>query len=137
MKNSTLVAAAALIALAGCYGDETLTKYGAADAVWQLTQLDGQHVRAKASLRFPEPGKLAGQAPCNTYSGAQTAPYPWFKADQLVVTRRACPDLEAERAYFAALDAMTQVEVSGQTLILSNDDGRMMVFQAEDKPAGE
>jgi heat shock protein HslJ len=46
-------------------------------------------------------------------------------------TRRACPDLGQETAYFAALADMRFAEVAGTVLILSNKAGGEMVFQAE------
>jgi heat shock protein HslJ len=56
------------------------------------------------------------------------APYPWFEAGDIAVTRRACPDLAAETAFFDALADMTLAEVAGDALILSTPDGREMVF---------
>jgi heat shock protein HslJ len=44
----------------------------------------------------------------------------------------ACPDLAAESQYLTALGEMTLAEVSGPTLILSNDAGRSMVFTAQE-----
>ena len=61
----------------------------------------------------------------------QTAPYPWFDLTRMVSTKRACPALAAEHAYFAALLEMSLVEVSGTIMILSNDHGREMVFSAQ------
>ena len=119
-----------LLLATACSGDETVRAYGAADRVWTLASLDGQPFAATATLTFPEPGQIAGQAPCNRYSGAMKAPYPWFDAGPLAATRMACPDLQAETAFFAALDAMTQAEVLDDTLVLSTDDGREMVFIA-------
>jgi len=127
-----ILIALGLIALFACKPDETIAGYGAADRVWVLTELDGAAFSAKATMQFPEPGKIAGAAPCNRYSGAMTAPYPWFEAGQLAVTRMACPDIAAESAFFEALSGMTQSEVSGNTLILSNEAGREMVFKASD-----
>ena len=135
MKNiltAPSVAILCLIALLACKPDETIAGYGAAERVWVLTELDGAAFAAKATLQFPEPGRIAGDAPCNKYSGAMTAPYPWFEAGQMAVTRMACPDLVAESAFFEALSDMTQSEVSGDTLILTNEDGREMVFKASD-----
>lgn len=127
----TVMMIAALWGLTQCQGDETVTSYGAAEAVWQLAELDGQPFKAQATLILPDEGKLLGEAPCNAYSGAQTAPYPWFTVENIVATRRACADLESETAYFEALEQMTLSEVSGETLILSNDAGREMVFTAQ------
>ncbi len=120
----------ALLGLFSC-GDETLSGYGATDKTWVLTEIDGTAFEARAVLTFPEEGRIQGQAPCNTFSGSQTVPYPWFKAEGIAVTRMACPELEAEAAFFEALQAMTLAEVGVDTLFLSNDDGRKMVFHAD------
>ncbi|WP_420586271.1 META domain-containing protein [Ruegeria sp.] len=119
-----------LIALFQCDKDETVAAYGAADQVWVLQEIDGQPFEASARLRFPEEGKIDGNAPCNSYNGTLNAPYPWFEVQDLAATRAACAGLEAEGMYFAALLTMTQSEVSGDVLILRNDDGHEMVFTA-------
>lgn len=120
----------ALLGLDMCDRDETVAGYGAADKVWQLTELDGTPFAATATLSFPKPGQIAGEAPCNRYSGTMTTPYPWFDVGQVISTRRACPDLEAEDAFLGALSAMTEAEATGDTLILRNVAGREMVFRA-------
>lgn len=120
----------AFLGLFSC-ADETLSGYGASDTQWVLTELDGVAFAASAVLEFPEEGALRGQAPCNSFSGEQSVPYPWFKAENIAVTRMACPDLPAETAFFEALQAMTLAEVGTDTLFLSNDDGRKMVFSAK------
>ncbi|KIC35006.1 META domain-containing protein [Leisingera sp. ANG-M7] len=119
-----------LLLPSACTGDETLSAYGAAGTEWQLQSIDGSAFAAKAILTFPEPGKIAGQAPCNRFLGSQTAPYPWFETGPLAVTRMACPELEAEDAFLKALQKMTLAEVSGDVLILSNEAGREMLFKA-------
>ena len=124
------VAVCIALALSACRGDETVSGYGAADRVWVLESVDGAPFVARAELEFPEQGKIAGQAPCNRFFADQTAPYPWFKPGPIGATRMACPDLEAEQAFFDALGAMSLSEVAGNTLILSNDAGREMVFKA-------
>lgn len=113
-----------------CARDETVGAYGAADRDWVLVELDGAEFAARAVLRFPEVGKIAGDGPCNGFSGVMVTPYPWFDVGQLVSTRRACPDLQAEVAYFEALGQMTEAEVSGEVLILRDGTGREMVFRA-------
>lgn len=120
----------ALLGLNMCEKDETLAGYGAADRVWHLVELDGAPYGATATLRFPEPGRIAGEAPCNRYSGVMTTPYPWFDAAQVISTRRACPEMAAEQAFLSALAAMGEAEVSGDTLILRDAAGREMVFRA-------
>jgi len=113
-----------------CQADETVAGYGGADKTWALTELDNAPFTASATMTFPETGRIAGRAPCNTYSGEMSVPYPWFEVGPLVSTRMACPELEQEGIFFGALGEMTLSEVLGDTLILRNDAGREMVFKA-------
>ena len=124
------IALVPLLALFQCDKDETVAAYGAGGNIWHLQEIDQQPFPASATLSFSEEDRIGGQAPCNIYSGLQDAPYPWFEVKNLSATRMACPDLEAEGSYFAALMAMTQSEVSGDVLILRNEDGHEMVFTA-------
>ena len=118
-----------LVFLVGC-GDETLTGYADPAAVYVLEEIDGVAFPARATIQFDQPGQILGEAPCNRYSGPQSAPYPWFEPGPLAVTRRACPDLAAEGQFLAALQAMRIAEVNGPVLILSTETGREMVFRA-------
>jgi heat shock protein HslJ len=120
----------AFFGLSQCKADESVAGYGAADRVWVLTEIDGAPFTARATLTFPERGQVAGQAPCNTYSGVMVTPYPWFDLGQVAATRMACPDLKAEARFFETLTEMTLSEVSGDVLILSTPDGRQMVFKS-------
>lgn len=119
-----------LLGLTFCQGDETISGYSAPNITWALESLDGKTFAEEASIGFPEEGKIEGNAPCNTFFGSQTAPYPWFKAEGIGATRMACASMAQETAFFAALGNMTIAEVSGDTLILTNDDGGEMVFRA-------
>ena len=105
--------------------------WGPHDAVWHLTEIDGAAFTARATIGFPEPGKIAGSAPCNSYSGAQPAAYPRFDPGPLISTRMACPDLPAETEFFGALEAMTAGMIEGEALILADGSGRHMVFQRD------
>jgi heat shock protein HslJ len=120
-----------LIGLAACQADETLTGYGAADKTWVLNTIDGAAFTARATISFPAEGSVTGQAPCNSFAAEQTAPYPWFSLSAARATRMACAELDQEQAFFTALSSMTLVEISGDVLILSNDVGGEMVFNAE------
>lgn len=120
-----------LILATSCTGDETLRTYAQADAVYVLQSLDDAPFPARATLEFTQAGKIGGQAPCNSYFATQTVPYPWFEVGPIGATRRACAELDQEARYFDALSAMQFSESLGDTLILSNDAGREMVFQVE------
>ncbi|MEM7318971.1 MAG: META domain-containing protein [Pseudomonadota bacterium] len=115
-----------------CDRDESVAAYGAGDRVWELTEIDQNRFPASAMLAFPKPGEIAGQAPCNSYTASLDAPYPWFEMKNFASSQSACDALLEEGTYFAALMAMTEVEVSGDVLILRNDSGHEMVFTAVD-----
>ena len=78
-----------LMALFQCDRDETVAAYGASDRSWVLQEIDGLPFEASALLQFPEEGKIAGNAPCNSYNGTLSAPYPWFEIKDLAATRAA------------------------------------------------
>ncbi|MBW4707294.1 META domain-containing protein [Roseobacter sp. YSTF-M11] len=118
--------------LAGCRQDETVSAYGASDKVWRLMEMDDQAVRYRATLTFPEPGQITGEAPCNTYTATMAVPYPWFEAGAISTTRLACPGLADETEFLSTLSDMTLSEVLGDTLILSTPEDRKMVFKSDD-----
>lgn len=118
--------------LTACWRDETLTGYGAADRAWILQKINGVDFPAKATLTFPAKGQIAGQAPCNSFHGQQTAPYPWFQVEQIATTRRACPEMKQEMQFLTSLAEMRETEVAGSVLILRNEDGGEMLFKADD-----
>ena len=122
---------ALVTALAGCWGDETISRYAGRDTVFRLIELDGAPFSARATIQFSQEGAITGQAPCNGYFATQTVPYPWFKAEGIGATRMACPDLNTETQFLTALGEMGLSEVFGDTLILRNDAGREMVFKAD------
>ncbi len=122
----------AIFGIDACQGDETARAYGAGDREWTLIEVNEVAFDARATLRFPAAGKIAGDGPCNSYVATMTVPYPWFDAGLIASTRLACPALDAEVAFLAALGQATLIEVGGDTLILSNPDGLKMVFTAAD-----
>lgn len=117
--------------LSACLADETISGYADTAATYRLQSMNGLPVAARATISFPEEGVVAGQAPCNSFSASQTAPYPWFQLGPMRVTRMACPNLDVEQAFFRNLAQMTLAEVGGAVLILSNEAGDEMVFQAD------
>ncbi|MBT8425200.1 MAG: META domain-containing protein [Silicimonas sp.] len=117
--------------LAAC-SDETISGYADPDATYVLSELGGAAFPARATIAFPAKGKVTGSAPCNTFNATQSVPYPWVDIGPVAATRRACPDLDAERRFFEALETMVFAEVQGPVLILSSEDGVEMVFRAAD-----
>ncbi|PHQ99872.1 MAG: META domain-containing protein [Marinosulfonomonas sp.] len=117
-----------LLALTACKYDESISGYTDADAIWTLVELDDKPFTARATITFPSKGKVTGQAPCNTYASTQTVPLPWFKLGPIMSTKMACADLATEQQFFAALSEMTLAETLADTMILTSEDGREMVF---------
>lgn len=115
---------------AACPKDETISGYVDRTRVFALTEMNGESFPARATIGFPQQGKIAGQGPCNAYSASQSAPLPWFQAGPIVSTERACPDLPQEAIFFATLSRMSLIETVGDVLILRNDSGEEMLFRA-------
>jgi heat shock protein HslJ len=122
------------IVLTACAGDETISGFVDTGATYQLAEIDGAPFGAAATISFPETGLVRGQAPCNAYSAEQTAPYPWFALGSIRATRATCADAPAEAMFFDTLAAMSQIEVSGDVMILRDDGGREMIFTSVPVP---
>jgi heat shock protein HslJ len=118
----------AVLVLGACAPDETVFSYGAGERTFALQTIDGAPIPGTATISFPEPGRISGQAPCNVYSGALKAPYPWFELGPLAVTRRACLTEGGEAAFFRALESMRLVKVTDGALRLWNETGGEMIF---------
>ncbi|MEM9798490.1 MAG: META domain-containing protein [Pseudomonadota bacterium] len=118
-----------------CGPDETISGYTDPDTIWTLTEVDGVPYSAEAWLRFPTEGVVQGAGPCNSLTGRQAAPLPWIEITSLAVTRRACPALADEQRFLTGLQAATLAEPGPNILLLTNDDGLEMVFEAG--PASE
>jgi heat shock protein HslJ len=129
MGLRSMVAVSLMSGLAACQGDETISGYADTEAVYQLEELAGAAFNARATIALPEEGTGRGEPPCNTWSAAQSAPYPWLELGPIAATKRACPDLDAETRFFEALGAMSLAEVQGDILILSGDTDATMVFR--------
>jgi len=123
---------AAIFALALTFPDETLRRYGGANNDWHLVTLNGVPFNSSASIAFPARHQIAGQGPCNRFSTSNTKPYPWIEIGPIAATRRACPDLDTEAAYFESLRAATIAIIENDTLTLSDEDKTLLVFKARD-----
>lgn len=121
------------IAVATFFGcpDETISGFVDTASAYHLRSIDGASFDASATIVFQGQGDASGSGPCNTWSAEQRVPYPWFELGPIAATKRACDALDAEAQFFQALSEMSLAEVSGTVLILSNDDGREMLFEAQ------
>ena len=115
----------------GILRDETISGYADRDVIYALEEMFGEPVTWSAEIQFPEKGKVVGAGPCNRFFAKQGVPMPWVEIRQIAATKRACSDLAAEHQYFQALQNMSLAEIAGPFLILSDDDGQELVFQAK------
>ena len=104
--------------LVACASDETVAGFTGTDRTWKATGDSG------LSLRFQSGGRVKGSSPCGDFAGEQTAPYPWFDLRVLKTPASPC------NVDVLQLTTMTQSEVSGDTLLLSNDSGISLEFRA-------
>ncbi len=98
---------------------------------WTLQDLAGTPVVAdsKASLAFPETGRVAGNASCNRFTGSVTISGDSIKFGAMASTRMACVNDQInnqEMQYLKALEAANRLELK---------DGAVLIHsQGYDKP---
>ena len=90
---------------------------------WLLADLSGTAVIAdsKASLAFPEAGRVAGNGSCNRFTGSITITGNTLKFGPLASTRMACMDSGVsaqEDAYLKALGAANRYEYRDPDLLI-------------------
>lgn len=127
LVQTTLITALCLASASKSIGQDTES-----GRLWRLQSLDGASVTAEVTLSLGPDGAIAGSAGCNRYVGQSEATLPDFAAGPLATTRMACPDMEIETAYLAALAAMTTAELGDDRLVLSAPGGAQLVFEPAD-----
>ena len=112
---------------------------------WELLSLGGTPVLEsgnKPTLTFPEPGRIAGSASCNRYSGsAQVTPdgkLALSAPNAIAVTRMACAEAalnEQEMRFLQLLGSAGQMKLEGDQLsIRTGERADALVFR---RKAGE
>jgi heat shock protein HslJ len=82
---------------------------------------------AEVTAIFGGGGSVAGNGGCNTYNGPYTVDGSAIAIGPLMSTKMACPTLDQETAFLAALAASTTFVISGDTLELRDDEGALQV----------
>ena len=89
---------------------------------WSLEDLAGKAVIAdsRATLAFPEPGKVAGNGSCNRFAGSAEINGSTIKFGPLVATRMMCePEVSnQETQYLKALETVQRFAVKDGKLYL-------------------
>lgn len=92
---------------------------------WQLRDLGGTPVLEDNSptLSFVDPGRVTGNGSCNRYGGSTELGDGTIKVGPLAATKMACaPEVDAqERAYLAALQNASRLELVGGELLVHSD----------------
>jgi heat shock protein HslJ len=86
---------------------------------WRLVELDGAPFPARATATLTEDGRVTGQAPCNRFTATWTGRWPELAFAPAASTRMACPELEAETAFFAALGRIDRAALGPDGLTLT------------------
>ena len=124
-----IVLSAKLAAAMSAAAHESHSPFENRSQTWQLVELNGQPFVARATLRFPEAGRIAGEAPCNRWFGEMRRPFPFFETGPLAATRMACPELDRESDFLNALARMSLAEHESGRLTLHGAKGETMVFR--------
>ena len=90
-------------------------------ALWVLRRIEGEDAPPGVTLAFAG-DEFRGAAPCNRYFGRFAQEGRALEIGAIAATRRACPQLETEQRYFAALADVARVERDGHDLRLLGPD---------------
>ena len=107
---------------------------------WRVVEVNGAPVAAADSARRPglrlvaDGHKVQGSAGCNRMMGSYELTGSSLKFGPLATTRMACPSMDAEQAYLAALGATTRYEIAGTTLTVFGPDGPLVRLELASAP---
>lgn len=98
---------------------------------WVVLSADGRELaaaRGEVDIHFPEPGRIAGQGPCNRYMGSYDEPDGGFRVGQAASTMMACEEeaMDDEQAFLALLGEVERAWIDGDRLQLVTGDGRQI-----------
>jgi len=77
------------------------------DKEWVITTITNVHASAKTTITFRADGSVGGDAACNSFNGLYEESDGALSISMLMSTERACPALDEEGRFFAALSAVT------------------------------
>ncbi len=135
-----------ILALAACGGSGEMEGRGdEADDTklwgtsWRLEDLGGTGVIdiARATLEFPEPGRMAGNGSCNRFFGAVELRADSIAFGPLATTRMACDDAvnDQETKYIKALSSAQRYEIQDSFLLIySAELEQPLKFVRADEP---
>lgn len=99
---------------------------------WKLVGFSEGSLPPRVTMDLREPGRAAGQGPCNRWFGEVQGNAPEFRLPMVASTQMACPDLAAEAQFHDALGRVTAAGLAGGQLVLTGPEGLQLTFA----PAG-
>ncbi len=127
MLRPTLLSLAALLLLslpASADGDPLADLIG---TNWQLTALDGAPVATDTAATLNiSADSISGNGGCNTYGGQLASTPTGIAFTQVFTTMMACPNLDREQAYFAALEATENFAITAGKLQLLDGNANVL-----------
>jgi len=105
---------------------------------WILEELNGEGVSGEGLMKGPpkleflvDKGRIAGHGGCNSIMGIYVNEWKTLRFGQIASTLMACPDMDLEQKFLAALSAKPfRYEFREGELILSGSDGTTLRFRA-------
>jgi heat shock protein HslJ len=100
---------------------------------WSVDEIDGEGVidRSQATVEFPEPGRVAGNASCNRYMGGYERDGESLTFGNLAGTLMACPEalMNQERRFHQAMGQVTgwRIDPATELLHLVNEADDTMI----------
>ena len=90
----------------------------------------------RATLEFPEAGKVSGRGSCNRFFGTAQVQGGQIKLGPLGTTRMACPEavMDQERRYLEQLQRTERYGVNGSVLRLYGPDSAPSLRFTRDTP---
>jgi heat shock protein HslJ len=109
--------------LAGCAITGRRNSIALPGSAWVLSQMNSADVSSEITLIFDE-DKLSGNASCNNYFSDYAVEGKEFTLGPVASTQMACPDMEDESIYLAALSDVAQIRFDEGQLVLVNNAGK-------------
>lgn len=103
---------------------------------WQLVQLNGKSITPEADkfniTLLAADHRLSGVGACNRLMGSyEEGEKRALKIGPMASTMMACPGMDLEREFTAALESTTHYDMDGPMLILLSNGEMRAVFQAK------
>lgn len=132
---SATVAAILFAGCCPCRSYQKKTRRPLEGTEWQLIQLGGTRIEPQAGkftlTFFAAENRLSGVGACNRLTGSYAAGQKQaLHIGPVAATRMACPGMERESEFIAALESATHYDMDGPMLLLLDNGELRAVFQA-------